>query len=366
MCINEPCANRGNAAKGGRCNSCAAGNPPASAAPSRQEEENMHPPEIQELVTQSAGRRAAALQDIESFPAMHEVTPWLWIGDERAAGVLTPIAIREGATNSEALTNLRARRITVVVCVSGYGVSHRPFETQGIAYANALLSDGSAESKKASETLFPVLLSRALPLIRAARETGNAVLVHCNAGINRSCSTACAILMALEGVSLLQAYSQVVSARAICQPSFSKYLTSSDFTSLSSHLRLQNSLPTSTIDSAKAEIWCSKFPYLPTTEVSSSDTLSSKFSQLEAKTYKNPLLGLALLNANQMGFLFGWDDVHLFDDSKNNCDSARRLLPSPNVHEIDSGLGAVKQEEILHRELLDLLAKPRAGLVCFD
>jgi len=167
---------------------------------------------------------------------MHRVLPWLWIGDERAAGVLPPFELRAGATPAAALAALRREGVAAVVCASGDGAAHRPFEGEGISYAQALLSDGSLASKRASEDKLAALLRAAIPLVRAARAAGASVLVHCNAGINRSCSTACALIMVETGCSLAEAYALVVGARAVCQPSFHVFLRGEAFQRLAAEL----------------------------------------------------------------------------------------------------------------------------------
>jgi hypothetical protein len=377
LCIVASCSNRGNAAKGGRCNSCASGKPPTPASTSSFTEAP-YPADVQAIVDASSGARSAAmllLGSIESFPPMHSISPWLYIGDERAAGVLTPLAVREGETNAAALAALRSHKVGAVVCVSGAKASHRPFESQGIAYASALLSDGCPHSKRASEDLFPVLLARAIPLVRAAREAGSAVLVHCNAGINRSCSTACAILMVLEpSLTLAQAYAQVVAARPICQPSFHAYLSSPAFAALAAHLRSAPP-PPSALQAAQAAVWSCPAPWLPPSHPPHPPSLQARRQALYDATYKNPLLGLALLQHGQRCVEAGqpappcaphctpWDEVHFFDDSAKNCSSARCLLPSSNVHEIEPGGG---QAACLQGELRGLAALTRPGLMCFD
>jgi protein-tyrosine phosphatase len=82
----------------------------------------------------------------------------------------------------------------------------------------------------ASQPQLLQLLAAALPLLSAAKAAGQAVLVHCNAGMHRSCSMLCALLMAeQEGCTLEQAFSQVLQARSICFPSFHAYLGSAGF-----------------------------------------------------------------------------------------------------------------------------------------
>ena len=168
---------------------------------------------------------------------MHRVLPWLWVGDERAAGVLPPFELRAGATPAAAFAALRREGIAAIICASGEGAAHRPFEgEEGISYAQALLSDGSPASKRASEAKLAALLRAAIPLVRAARAAGAGVLVHCNAGINRSCSAACGLILVETGCSLAEAYALVVGARAVCQPSFHAYLGGDAFRALAAEL----------------------------------------------------------------------------------------------------------------------------------
>ena len=70
------------------------------------------------------------------------------------------------------------------------------------------------------------LLRQALPLVRAAVQNGHSVLVHCNSGMHRSASIACAILMIERDLSLDEAFRHIIRGRVVCAPSLWQYLLS--------------------------------------------------------------------------------------------------------------------------------------------
>jgi len=68
-CVSAGCTNFGNALRGGRCNSCAAGHPVAAATfPAAAEVEEPYSEELLALVKASLPGREAALADISAYP----------------------------------------------------------------------------------------------------------------------------------------------------------------------------------------------------------------------------------------------------------------------------------------------------------
>ena len=111
------------------------------------------------------------------------------------------------------------------------------FEGDGISYAHARLDDGAHESMMASCVYIEPLLRKALPLIRTSVKSGHGVLVHCNSGMHRSASIACAILMIERGLSLEDAFRHIIRGREVCAPSMWEYLSSPEFTNLMQQLK---------------------------------------------------------------------------------------------------------------------------------
>ena len=154
------------------------------------------------------------------------------MGAQSAAGVLPPCEDTPPA-RAAALASLRANRISVIVCCSAEGPAARVFAADGIAYADALLSDGKPELIAACVPTFFSLLESALPLVRAAHSRGEAALVHCNSGMHRSASMAMGLLMALRGErgvpGLARVFAEVVAKRAVMRPTFWPLLESEEF-----------------------------------------------------------------------------------------------------------------------------------------
>lgn len=154
------------------------------------------------------------------------------MGAQGAAGIL-PAFEDSPAARAAALAALRASRVTVVVCCSAEGPAARVFEADGIAYADALLSDGRPELMAACVPAFFALLGRALPLVRAAHAAGNAALVHCNSGMHRSASVAMGLMMLLQarrGTSgLARVFAEAVGKRQVMRPTFWPVLESDEF-----------------------------------------------------------------------------------------------------------------------------------------
>ncbi len=195
--------------------------------------------------------RIASLADARQYSAAfsqvpiagaysHEIAPGLWVGAQAAAGILAPFEDTP-SERSSSLENLRASKISVIICCCGEGPDVRRYETEGIQYADALLSDGSPQSIADCVPIFFALVERAYPLVTAAHARGEAVLVHCNSGMHRSASVAMALLMIAQGEhgadGLARVFSAVVAKRPVMRPTFWPVLESTEFAELASRLR---------------------------------------------------------------------------------------------------------------------------------
>ena len=58
-------------------------------------------------------------------------------------------------------------------------------------------------------------MDRVIEFVKEAKRTGAKVLVHCFMGVNRSATVAMAVLVALEGITLRQAFAHVQERREI-------------------------------------------------------------------------------------------------------------------------------------------------------
>lgn len=168
---------------------------------------------------------ATALSDPE-YPEMHRVAPGLYLGSQRAAGVLFPFEERDPVAapvlRAAALSKLRAHGITSIVCCSA--ADARVFAAEGLSYECALLSDGSEADIDASTPAFAELLDRAVRLYSAAQARGESTLVHCASGAHRSASIVCGILMELRGAPLAKVLPEVLTARPFARPTFWRHL----------------------------------------------------------------------------------------------------------------------------------------------
>lgn len=179
----------------------------------------------------------AAFDEICGYPLSHEVAPSLWVGAQGAAGILMPFE-NTPAARSKALDQLRALKISLIICCSDEKGDGAIFLNEGIRYVCAKLDDGDGEGKAASSPRFCEMLQEAIPLVKAAQTQGNSVqgnsvLVHCNSGCNRSASIAAAILMAQqklrgpEGLAIV--FRDMVRVRVVMRPSFWPLLQSVSF-----------------------------------------------------------------------------------------------------------------------------------------
>ena len=205
-------------------------------------------------------KRISALASAAAYEAAFDATPiagafshqiapeGIWVGAQSAAGVLASF---EDTPDERArcLAELRARRISVIICCcfDDDSPSTRIFETAGVTYASALLSDGSPASIAASVPAFMALVERAWPLVVPALARGDHVLVHCNSGMHRSASVALGLLMALrreEGqAGLARVFAAAVTARPVIRPTFWPLLESPQFAALCQRLRASAALP---------------------------------------------------------------------------------------------------------------------------
>ncbi len=157
---------------------------------------------------------------------MHCITPGLYLGNQRAAGILFPYEERTAAIavplRANTLAALRAAGIRNIVCCSS--ADSRAFVDDGIAYECSLLSDGGPAEIAASTPDFSDLLTRALRLVQSARSRGEATLIHCASGVHRSASIVCGILMHERHASLEDILPLVLSQRPQAVPTFWPYL----------------------------------------------------------------------------------------------------------------------------------------------
>ena len=142
-----------------------------------------YPSYLGELFDSRAGEEALAS---DAFPDMHCIMPGLYLGNQRAAGVLFPFEERDIATSSAirgaALKSLEKAGIRNIICCSS--VDDKVFDTDGIVYECSLLADGSSAEIIASTPAFEDLLGRAIRL--RARNSNEGTLVHCASGAHRS------------------------------------------------------------------------------------------------------------------------------------------------------------------------------------
>ena len=141
------------------------------------------------------------------------------------------------------LERLQRCKVSVIVCCcfADDDPHTRIYESAGISYVCALLSDGDASQKAASVPAFIGLLERSFPLVRAALAKGDHVLVHCNSGMHRSASIAMGLVMAIRGEEgpegLARVFAEVVNRRQVMRPTFWPLLESKEFTQVCSKLR---------------------------------------------------------------------------------------------------------------------------------
>ena len=220
-------------------------------------ESSAFPVNIQELIGQREWEISMAFDrmgasSVDSYPDRHLVYSdstagkvvlpgenlQLYVGAQSSAGVL--FAHEDSTESKQAiLSQLRRDNVTVIICCCDDGKdgsAYRIFESDGISYAHACLDDGDVDSMAASYIYIEPLLRRALPLVRAATLRRESVLVHCNSGMHRSASIACAILMVERNMSLLDAFRSIIKGRVVCKPTFWRYLLSAEFAALTQQL----------------------------------------------------------------------------------------------------------------------------------
>eukprot|EP00753_Platysulcus_tardus_P015869 PLAT5321.2.p1 GENE.PLAT5321.2~~PLAT5321.2.p1 ORF type:complete len:268 (-),score=14.82 PLAT5321.2:72-875(-) len=140
------------------------------------------------------------LKRIAGFAEMQEVVAGVWIGPQRAAG---KVAALEAAGITHVLTaNGQPPRLLLAMAAR-----------KMTALQNLVLElDDEPEEDIAST--FPT----AIAFIQKALAEGGGVLVHCTAGISRSCTIVCAYLMATQRISVEEALHVVRSARKWVKP----------------------------------------------------------------------------------------------------------------------------------------------------
>lgn len=123
-------------------------------------------------------------------PEWSEIAPGLFVGSHPA---------RSGALDAT-LQAMRSRGATAVVSVLERGIESSALNRAGLEGLHLPVFDGEAPT--------PEQLESALAFIGRHRGEGGGVLVHCAAGIGRSATVACAVLIE-EGQEVLAAIGQV-------------------------------------------------------------------------------------------------------------------------------------------------------------
>jgi hypothetical protein len=192
------------------------------------------PSEDPELFLQEPANNAkiqSAMQSIDTFPDMHEVTSGIWLGNQTAAGILLPYEERD--VNSAAklraarLKTLQDKKISLVICCSDDDA--QPFKEEGIAYQCELLLDGGllkcdpAEFDKAN-TQFAAFFEAAVKKMEAVLKSGDAVLVHCNSGANRSSSVVAGYMMLTQGKRFDEVMPVIFGKRPVVCPRYWQWL----------------------------------------------------------------------------------------------------------------------------------------------
>ena len=88
----------------------------------------------------------SAFDQIDGYPLSHEVEVGLWVGAQGAAGILMPFEDSPEA-RFVILEELRAKKITMIICCSEEETEGSLFLSEGIKYVCAKLDDGSPEGK---------------------------------------------------------------------------------------------------------------------------------------------------------------------------------------------------------------------------
>ena len=112
---------------------------------------------------------------------------------------------REPASNADMLKSLQITHIvncTARTCES-------PFKD--LTYLNLYLDDTPKSS-------IDLLLYEVVDFVRRARSEGGKILVHCEAGVSRSCSFVMGVLIASHEMSFKNAFDRVTLVRRVCNP----------------------------------------------------------------------------------------------------------------------------------------------------
>ncbi|KAF6204905.1 hypothetical protein GE061_019070 [Apolygus lucorum] len=132
--------------------------------------------------------------DIESHPPSR-VLPFLYVGNARDA--------RDADV-------LRGRGVSHVLNVT-LTPTPAPSDASGVTYRQLPASDSTQQNIKQ-------YFEEAFSFIEEARKNNGSVLVHCQAGVSRSPTIAIAYIMKHRGVTMVEAYKTVKTARPIISP----------------------------------------------------------------------------------------------------------------------------------------------------
>nr|XP_057919634.1 dual specificity protein phosphatase 19-like isoform X1 [Doryrhamphus excisus] len=123
-------------------------------------------------------------------------------------GVVRPFLLLASQDAAQDMDVLQRHKVSHVLNVA-FGVANA-FSDQ-LVYKTLRILD-------LPDTNITSYLSECSAFIDQAREQDGVVLVHCNAGVSRSCSIVIGYLMLREGLPFDEAYRQVKRARPSCQP----------------------------------------------------------------------------------------------------------------------------------------------------
>jgi atypical dual specificity phosphatase len=126
---------------------------------------------------------------------VNQVRPWLWIGDQDDGVHLGPL-LRTG--------------ITAVFNATTISDNWPADARERIAYLRIDQDDGQPIPEEK--------LARFFDFLRAARDEGRVLLVHCGAGVSRAAAFCIAALMAVEALDWDLAEAEVRRARPIIGP----------------------------------------------------------------------------------------------------------------------------------------------------
>uniref|UniRef100_A0A0A9YIJ5 protein-tyrosine-phosphatase n=1 Tax=Lygus hesperus TaxID=30085 RepID=A0A0A9YIJ5_LYGHE len=150
--------------------------------------------------------------DIESHPPSR-VLPFLYVGNARDA--------RDADV-------LRGRGVSHVLNVT-LTPTPAPADPSGVTYRQLPASDSTQQNIKQ-------YFEEAFSFIEEARKNNGSVLVHCQAGVSRSPTIAIAYIMKHRGVTMVEAYKTVKTARPIISPNLNFM---GQLLELEQHLRME-------------------------------------------------------------------------------------------------------------------------------